>query len=102
MNSNEKGHHASRGTPVKILPLLLKVLHATLKDLHILLAVNVHGYSLTAALGMCHLAQDSSIRAGDAFNGHIRAVRVSELIHGRVAVLVHILGRNLAICCQLL
>ena len=47
----------------------LKILHAGLEDLHVLLPVNVHGNRLTAALGMGHLAQDAPVGAGDALDG---------------------------------
>lgn len=88
--------------PVRIYRLLFKILHAALKDLHILLTVDVHGYRLTTALRMSHLAQDTSIRAGNALDSHIRAVRVPELFHGSVSVFIYVLGSDLAVCCQLL
>ena len=44
---------------------LLEVCHTGLKQFHILLAVDIHGYGLSTALTVCHLAKNATIRTGD-------------------------------------
>ena len=55
---------------------LFKILHAGLKDLQILLSVDVHGHAPPPALHMGHLAQHPSIRARDALDGKVGAVHI--------------------------
>ena len=42
--------------------LLLKVLHTTLKDLQILLAIDINCYSSISSLRVSHLTEASSVR----------------------------------------
>lgn len=44
---------------------LLEVCHSGLKQLHVLLSVNVHCYGFATPFGMSHLAKNAAIRAGD-------------------------------------
>ena len=44
---------------------LLEVCHTWLKQLHVLLSVNVHCYGFATSFGMSHLAKNAAIRAGD-------------------------------------
>lgn len=44
---------------------LLEVCHSGLKQLHVLLSVNVHCYCLSTSFGMSHLSKYSTIRAGN-------------------------------------
>lgn len=76
---------------------LFKVLHATLKDLHILLAVDVDCDCIAAALRVCHLAKDSSVGAGDTLDRHVGAVDIPLLVHGGIAGLVDVLGNDLSV-----
>ena len=50
---------------------------------------------------MSHLAEHAAVRAGDAFNGQQRTVRVHVQIHARHAGLVHILRGDLAVGLEL-
>ena len=80
---------------------LLKVLYTGFEDLHILLAIDVHGHSGISSLGVCHLTEASAIGGGDTLDRTVRSVDVVLLIHGYVAVLVSILGSNLSVCKEL-
>ena len=77
---------------------LFKILHAGLEDLHILLAIDIHGYRSISSLGMCHLTEASAVGRGDTLDRTIGAVDIILLIHGDIAVLIRILGSDLTIC----
>ena len=50
---------------------------------------------------MRHLAQDTSIRGGDAFDRAVGAIDIPLFIHGNIAFRIGILGCYLTICKQL-
>ena len=50
---------------------------------------------------MAHLAEDTSVGAGDAFDSIQAAVRVERSVHRRYALSIYILGSNLAVSKQL-
>lgn len=60
-------------------------------------AGDVLGNVGAASFCMAHLAQDSSIRAGDAFDGPGGTVRVEAAVVSRISFKVRVLGSNLAI-----
>lgn len=49
---------------------------------------------------MAHLAEDASVRTGDAFDSPGGAVRIVAAVIGRLAIGPHVLGRDLAIGCE--
>ena len=51
---------------------------------------------------MCHLTKDTSIRAGNTFNVHIRTIDIPFFINAKLSVRSHILSCNLSICKQFL
>ena len=53
------------------------------------------------ALGVAHLAEHAAVRAGDAFDGQQRTVRVHVQVHARHAGLVHVLRGDLAVGLEL-
>ena len=76
---------------------LLEVLYAGLEDLLVVVAVDVERGAFAPSLAVAHLAEDASVGAGDALDGHVGAVHVVLLVHGGVALQVDILGGYLAI-----
>ena len=57
--------------------------------------------AFATTLAVCHLAQHTTVGAGDALDGHIRAVHVIRLLHRRIAFEVDILGCHLSVGKQL-
>ncbi len=55
---------------------LSKVVHAALEQGLVLVAGDVLGDVGAGAFGVAHLAEDASARAGDAFDGLERSVRI--------------------------
>ena len=76
------------------------VFYAAFEDFQILLAVNVDGYGIATAFGVGHLAQNTSVRAGNSFNGHVGAIGIPEFIHSRIALIIYILRGNLSVSKQ--
>ena len=56
---------------------LLKVLYPGFKDLHILLAIDVHGHSGISSLGVCHLTEASAIGGCDTLDRTVGTVDIS-------------------------
>ena len=77
-----------------------EVLHAGFEERLRFVAGDVLGNVGAASFCMAHLAQDSSIRAGDAFDGPGGTVRVEAAVVSRISFKVRVLGSNLAIGCQ--
>ena len=82
--------------------ILLKILHSRLEQLHIVLAGDVAVKAALPALAMTHLAQHAAVGGDDALDGTHRAVGVECGVHSGIAVQIHILGSDLAVCHQLL
>ena len=80
-----------------ILPSNLEIVHAALKNRLVLVAGDILVQVLAAALRMAHLAEDTAIRAGDALDGEDGAVGVVLHVHAGAAVLIDVLGRDLAV-----
>ena len=74
-----------------------EVLHAGFEERLRFVAGDVLGNVGAASFCMAHLAQDSSIRAGDAFDGPGGTVRVEAAVVSRISFKVRVLGSNLAI-----
>ena len=86
-----------RAPPAENISILPEILHAALEDLHILFAGNILRHRVSASLGMGHLSVHPSVGAGDAFDCHIRTVGIPIFVHGRIALLIYVLGRNLSV-----
>ena len=80
---------------------LLKVLYPGFKDLHILLAIDVHGHSGISSLGVCHLTEASAIGGCDTLDRTVGTVDIVFLIHGYITVLVSVLGSDLSVSKEL-
>ena len=80
---------------------LFEVAYAGQENLLILVARNIAEQARSKALAVAHLAEDTSVGAGDAFDSIQAAVRVERSVHGRYALSIYILGSNLAVSEQL-
>ena len=80
---------------------LFEVAYAGQENLLILVAGNVAEQARSKALAVAHLAEDTSVGAGDTFDSIQAAVRVERSVHGRYALSIYILGSNLAVSEQL-
>ena len=80
---------------------LFEVAYAGQENLLILVARNVAEQARSKTLAVAHLAEDTSVGAGDAFDSIQAAVRVERSVHGRYALSIYILGSNLAVSEQL-
>src|SRR5699024_8629378 len=76
---------------------LFKILHSGLKDLYILLSVDVDGYAVIPPFTVGHLAQNPAIRTGDSFNSTVGSVYIPFFIHGNIAHGVAVLSSHLAV-----
>ena len=77
--------------------VLLEILHAAFEDLLVVVAGDVHGAAFASSFAVAHLAEDATVGAGDAFDGHEGTVHVVFLIHGGHARHVAVLGGYLAV-----
>jgi len=69
-----------------------KVIYPALEEGLVLVARDVLGDVRAGALGVAHLAEDTSARAGDAFDGFERSVGIElDAVRGRAA---HIMGSD--------
>ena len=100
VNKKEESCHTQNSSHHYHCILLFKILHTALKDLHILLAVDINCDCIAAALGMSHLAEYTAVGACDTLDRHIGAVDIPLLIHRRLAGLIHILCHNLSVLKQ--
>ena len=67
------------------LRILLEVLNTRFENLDILLSVDIDSNACVTTLTVCHLSEDTSIRACDTLDVHIRAVYVKlTLISGLI------------------
>ena len=80
---------------------LLKVLYTGFKDLHILLAIDVHGHSGISSLGVCHLTEASAIGGCDTLDRTVGTVDIVFLIHGYITVLISVLSSDLSVSKEL-
>ena len=80
-----------------MIPSNLEIVYAALENRLILVAGDVFVQVLAAALRMAHLAEDTAIRAGDALDGEDGTVGVVLHVHAGAAVLINVLGRDLAV-----
>ena len=80
---------------------LLKVLYPGFKDLHILLAIDVHGHSGISSLGVCHLTEASAIGGCDTLDRTVGTVDIVFLIHGYITVLISVLSSDLSVSKEL-
>ena len=76
---------------------LLKVLNSTLEDLLVVVAVDVEGGAFAATLTVAHLAEDTAVGAGDAFDGAVGAVHIVLLVHRGIALQVNVLRCHLSV-----
>ena len=88
---------------LSLLLSLLEVCHTGLKDLHVLVAVNIDGYGIATSLCMTHLSEYTAIRTRDSFDGCIGAVYIPLFVlHTELAIRIHITGCHLSIGKELL
>ena len=63
----------------------------------VLVALNVDGDIPADSLAVTHLTEDASVGAEYALDREAGTVRVEAYIHRRVAVEIHVLGRDLSV-----
>ena len=78
-----------------------KVSDGSFEHLQIIAAGYVAVQTGTDSLGMAHLAEDTAVRRGDAFDGKERVVGVEVYVRGRLTVRVDVLCGDLSVCGKL-
>ena len=68
--------HSQMPAPIILFTYLFEVLNTRLKDLNILLSMDVDCNAIVATLAVCHLTKDTSIRACDTLNVVCRTIDV--------------------------
>lgn len=79
-----------------------EVINSVFEHTVVFVAVHVFIYVIRIPLGVPHFAEDAAVGGGDTLNREVGAVRVITDFHGRVAVFVHILRRDLPVVNELL
>ena len=74
-----------------------EIFYSALEQLLILFKRGVEIQIIALALGMSHFAQNSAVRAGDAFDCADRTVGIECNVAGGLALEVNILGRDLSV-----
>ena len=81
--------------------ILLEVLDGGFKHTDVVLTGDVLVQSLADTLTVTHLAEDTAVGGGDAFEGTQRTVGVEVDVGSCLAAQIYVLGGDLAVCCQL-
>ena len=89
--------HSQMPAPIILFTYLFEVLNTRLKDLNILLSIDVDCNAIVAALAVCHLTKDTSIRACDTLNVIGRSVDIGFFGLIQLSVWIYILGSYLTV-----